>query len=273
MKSEMISRMVFVIGMCASLASADAMEVSKYAKVYVGPEGLSVTVLPIATSGTQRALIRVSGVDSELDGLVIAYEKSERGRDQMSWVTTLHGEKFSTIYTVSSWGQIRHKARLPESPMAAVDVYYDEKASKAVNTERMAKLYEAHREKVKALASWNRKERQSQEEQSLLSQLADLNKSCGTAITATIDWATVTDEHLKDLSIHGYCAKPLDALETICRRDAGTKTEITNRIGKLHCQFGSKMRIRLTDDTITWKTSEDASNQQDFAENYFRNEL
>jgi hypothetical protein len=254
-------------------ASAESLKPGKYPKVYTGQEGLTVTVVPMMPKTANKAIVVVSGVDTEIDGLGIMHNIKKRSKGDVAYETTLHGEGFWTLYSEKSWGWKRYKVQLPESPMEKNYVYYDEKKSKKIKSSLVVDNYKRDQKKVVALKKWNRKERETRHNNGLKSIVTSVNKDCGTKIQASINWKSVTDEHLKEYSIYSFCGYPLKSISTLCRTDSAQKKKVTARINKVSCRFGKKMKLAMKSGSVMWTTNPDEGNQPDFTKNYFKNEF
>lgn len=86
----------------------------------------------------------------------------------------------------------------------------------------------------------------------------------------------MTDDHLKTISISGYCEAPLAAMRNLCERSKDPKkVQVKAKVKKVYCTFGATgMKLTLgADGTLTWKTAKDASNADDFATSSLDNQL
>jgi hypothetical protein len=191
-------------------------------------------------------------------------------------VTTIAGEDFWTLRSEKSWGWKRLLLILPERPMEPIDMMYDEKASKAV---KPGDFVERHEKQIKdgtiyKLAAWNRAEREATHNSEFAAVLAETNKACQSNFTSSIDWKTVTDEHLKALSIHSYCSPGLNALAEGCK-NSDTRAKILKAVKSYECQFTAKeLRMKLENGgKMMWLTHSDASNVDDFAKAFVQNQF
>lgn len=258
----------------ASPALSETLKPSKYPRVYRGGEGITVTVIPLMPSPEKDALVEVKGIETKIDEVVLRH-KAVEGNDP-AWSTTIAGEGFWTLRSEKIWGWKRLLLILPEKPMETIDMVYDEKASKKVKAQEFVKRHEKQLKDgtIQKLAAWNRSERESGNNESFNKDLAAMNQACGTKITANIDWKSVTDEHLKRLSISSYCSPGINALADACTKPEA-KGKITKSVKSLICRFTEKdLKMKLeADGSIQWLTHSDASNVDDFAKAYVQNQF
>ncbi len=79
-------------------------------KVYSGPEGVSVAVIPLTTqssTGEKQALIYVQGTESEFDGKAMLHSVSDEG-SRLNYITQYKGEDFYTVQVRESYGSKRY---------------------------------------------------------------------------------------------------------------------------------------------------------------------
>ncbi len=274
----MITRFLLLAGVFAAFSpvgfASVALKAGKYARVYKGGEGITVTVVPLMPNPEKDALIEVEGIESKIDEIVLRH-KAVVGRDT-TWVTTIAGEDFWTLRSEKSWGWKRLLLILPERPMEPIDMMYDEKASKSVKAVAFVKRHEKQIKdgSIAKIAAWNRAEREATHNAEFASALAVTNKACGSNLTASINWKTVTDEHLKALSIHSYCSPGLSALADGCS-NAETKTKILKAVKSYECQLTTKdLKMKLEEGgKVLWLTHTDASNMDDFANAFVQNQF
>lgn len=266
-----------VLFACASLSSPAraAMELSKYPRAYKGGEGLLVKIVSVKGEKKQ-ALIEVTGVDTEIDGVVFLGEEDDGGK---SLKITLHGKDYWPMRSQESWyGWKQISVFLPEHSTEAVHVHYDEGASKKIDADEMLKIHNKQMKDgtIKELAKWNRATREKNNEGYYAKEREVTEKRCDMKFTTQIDWKSVTDDHLKTISISGYCEAPLTAMRMLCERSQDNKkAAVKAKVKRVLCTLGeSGMKLTLgSDGTLTWKTAKDASNADEFAKSNLENQL
>ena len=249
--------------MLSSSAHA-AMELSKYPRVYKGGEGLVVKVVSVKGEKKQ-ALVQLSGVDTELDGVVLLTEEVSAGKGT-ALKTVLHGED---VWVMDVY--------LPETPTKPTNVHYDEKESKKVKGDAMLKTYEKQKKdgSLAKLQAFNRADREKAQNKSYAEEIKSTADACGFKVPAAIDWKSVSDQLFKDnISIHGYCSPPLSALRRLCDKSPALKAAVKSKVKSVGCRFASAMKLTLgANGVVSWITAKDSSNQDDYAQANLENAL
>jgi hypothetical protein len=265
---------VIVVGvLCGVPAWADA-PVGK-GKVYSGSEGESVAVIPVTTKnaqGKKQALLQIQGTDSDFDDKALMAWIDDAGRG-VNYVTQYKGEDYHTLVVREAYGSKSYELYVP-GRLESFKVSYDEKRTEALKSADAWALYQKLTKDgtLGRMAAYNRKERETGHNQGLAEELKSLNEACGTKVTASIDWKSVSDDVIKAYSISSYCANPLSALRRLCESPAGKKA-IQAKVKKLSCQFGPEMKVDIKDGTVSWTTATDAGNQEEFATKFFEKNL
>jgi hypothetical protein len=99
-----------------------------------------------------------------------------------------------------------------------------------------------------------------------------MNAACGTNVTATIDWKSVTDDIIKRYSISSYCGNPLEALQKLCGSNVG-KRVISAKVKSFSCRFGPELKLEVKDGAVSFTTQQDAANQDEYAMQFFEKNL
>lgn len=242
-------------------------------KVFSGREGEEVAVIPLTPRSSKKFLLRVKGTGSELDGKVLPYvlkDWSSRSSEQHNYTTQWHGRDYTVLYMRNSNYELYVPGRTKE-----IDVSFDEKRTQALKADEVYKQHQKQQEDgtLAKLMAFDRKGEMARHDKDYAATLVELNNACGTAVAATIDWASVTDDQLKELSISSYCEPPLTSLKELCKVSNIAKQTIQARVKQVSCRFGDSPAPKLDAERVIWTTSRDASNQQDFATKFFKTNL
>jgi hypothetical protein len=244
-------------------------------KVYAGPEGETVAVIPLTTQGSngeKQALLYVQGLDSEFDGKALLHTINEHDKG-INYITQYKGEDFYTLQMRENRGSKKYELWVPGRSKALI-VSFDEKRSQAL---KAADIYEQH-EKLKKdgtlarMAAFNRKDRETAQQGSFTEVVNAMNAACGTKVTATIDWKSVTDDIIKRYSISSYCGNPLEALQKLCGSKVG-KRVISAKVKSFSCQFGPELKLEVKEGAVSFTTQQDAANQNEYAQQFFEKNL
>jgi len=244
-------------------------------KVYAGSEGETVSVIPLTTQGPKgekQALLYVQGTDSEFDGKPLLHSINEHNKG-INYITQYKGEDYYTLQMRETSGSKKYELWVP-GRNKALAVSFDEKRSQAV---KASDIYEQH-EKLKKdgslarMAAFSRQERETQQQAGFTEVVKEMNAACGTNVTATIDWKSVTDDIIKKYSVPSYCGNPLEALQKLCGSKVG-KRVISAKVKSFSCQFGSELKLEVKEGVVSFTTQQDAANQQEYATQFFEKNL
>jgi len=272
----MLKKMLINTSLVTVLFSTQAMadvNLSKYAKVYKGREGMVVTLVPLMPKDSKEAIIEVKGIDSELDGLKLRYKLVNEGTRE-AYQMTYDGRSSTRLRTEQGyWGKWT-SVYLPDVK-GEFDVAYDEKASKALDVDKFKVDYlQQEKNNVqKNLAEFKREKHLKSNELAFGKTAKEASDACGTEIKASIDWSSISEENLKELSISSFCGAPLESLADLCKMSESNKKTLSQKVSKLSCRMGEKMHLGLSDKTLNWVTTKDTPNQGDFTKYVLMNEL
>ena len=98
-------------------------------------------------------------------------------------------------------------------------------------------------------------------------------RRCGAKLPVTINWASFSDDDIKELSIASYCGEPVETMARLCEDSAEAKRTIAGAIKTFTCKIGPEMQLDLAGTTLTWTTSRSARNMGDFARKYLEKKL
>lgn len=269
-----ILAMVIAVGvLCGTSARAGAPVGA--GKVYAGSEGESVAVVPLTTpgpNGDKQALLYVQGTDSEFDGKALLYSVNEQNRG-MNYITQYKGEDFYTLQMRENYGSKRYELWVP-GRNKGIAVSFDEKRTQALKAGDIYEQYEKLKKdgSLERMAAFNRKEREAAQQSGFTEVVKAMNEACGTKVTATIDWKSVTDDLIKRYSISSYCGNPLEALKELCGTPVG-KRVISAKVKSFTCQFGSELKLDVKAGAVSFTTQQDAPNQEEYATQFFEKNL
>jgi hypothetical protein len=234
----------------ATNAAADGVNPGK---VYTGPEGLTVAIVPLKSGG--KALIEITGAGSELDGKALLHDVEDHN-DRVDYRTQIRGRDYVTVYRRGA----RIEVALPNK-RDGVAISYNEEKSKTLNSDGIWQRYQQQTKdgSLAALQHFDRKKEQAQQEKSLAEVADKFRSACGSKATVSVAWNTVDDETLKSLSIASYCGAPAEAMRSLCASNAAK--EAIARVRSVTCQFGSGLKVDVsTTGAFTWTASKDGSN-------------
>ena len=243
-------------------------------RVYVGGDGITLAIVPLKPKTDNKVLVRVTGSRTVFDDKAIVHERGDGDGGKVSYSTTYHGRAWFTI-TVPSAAEARPiPIYLPGR--RDVTVKYDERKSAELKTDDVYRAYQKQQAdgSLKALAAFNRPEETAQHEKQLAADAGEaFAKRCGYKLPLKINWASFSDDDIKELSIASYCGEPIDAMARLCEDSAEAKRTITAAIKSFGCTMGPAMQLDVAGTTLNWTTSRSARNMGDFARKYLEKKL
>ena len=258
---------------CASAAKptakprvADPSALIARGLVFTGSEGIRVEVAEL-TPG-DAALVRVTGLRSEVDGKALEHRIEDSGT-RLNYITQIHGRDQYTLVREKP----RHGSGAPSwrlyvrgSGAGGHDIRYDEEASQALDTVALYRAHEDQRDAgtLEALQRFDRPAEERQVEEALAETRKSMAEACQTNVEVAIDWSTIDEEMLKKLSISGYCGHALDAMRRLCEA-APARAFAADNVQQLQCRFGDEMTLTVADRTMTWTVNREGVNMSDFA--------
>jgi hypothetical protein len=148
-------------------------------KVYSGPEGESVAVIPLTEADAEdgkRFLLYVQGTGSVFDGKALPHELSEFNK-HANYFTQYRGQDYST-FIMRERGSKRYELSVPGNK-GGLAVTFDEKRTQALKAGEVHGLYQKQKADgtLEKLAAFNRKERETEQEQGLAEELKEMNEA------------------------------------------------------------------------------------------------
>jgi hypothetical protein len=265
---------VLLLATVLSPAAARAQApVEQAGRVYVGGDGVTLAIVPLQPKTDNKVLVRVTGSRTVFDDKVIPHERGDRDGGKVAYSTTYHGRSWYTITVPSSAEARPIPIYLPGR--RDMTVKYDERKSAELKTDDIYRAYQKQQAdgSLKALAAFNRKDETAHHEKQLGETIDGFTKRCGYKLLVKIDWASFSDDDIKELSIASYCGEPVDTMARLCEDSAEAKRTITAAIKSFACAIGPAMQLDLAGTTLNWTTSRSGRNMGDFARKYLEKKL
>ena len=261
------------IGMALLLlaaASARADSPVEPGKVFVGGEGVSVAVVPLKPRADKKVLVRVTGSGTVFDDKVMLHKLEDADSRRINYETTYHGRDWVTLSARDGAYSLAAPGRRDGGTLK-----FDEAKSKALNGDD---LYKAHQKQqadgtLQALAAFNRKEETARHDKQIGETIDSFAKHCGYKLPVKINWTSISDDDIKELSLASYCGEPLDAMRRLCEDSAEAKKTIAATIKSFTCTMGPAMQLDLQGSTLNWTTSRSGRNMGEFARKYLEKKL
>lgn len=229
-------------------------------KVLSGADGVRVAIIPVKPRSDGKALVSVSGTDSEFDGIAQLAEVEPRAT---GYTTQVRGRAFTIVGVRENRGNREYLLNLP-GRRDGIRVSYDEKATQELSADEMYALYKKQEASgaLARLRNFDRKSEEVTQEKQLADAIAKMNATCGATVVANIAWSSIPDEVLKTVSISSSCGTVIHSARGLCEWKAGR--DAIHQVSTINCQFGAVLDLKLQDNTLTYTTFKAAPNQADF---------
>lgn len=260
--TRILPTFVTAVALALLSLSTHALELGDSPLALVGDGDLQAVVAP--TADDSQALVRLSGVNHPIDGVVFLANIEKREDDSRAYRAEVDGKMRSlVVYAKSYWAPTDYTAYVPgqDEPYAVkVD---EERSAQLKPNELMAQYEQQMGNGVQAeLARFDRGKALQRQQSALQAMDESASKVCGTPITTHVNWEALTNDQLNKLNIVGYCGQVVAEIEHFCLRDDAFKERI-KEISKVDCGFADSLNVGLDGQTLVFQTKEDAQNQRD----------
>lgn len=264
----MFKRLMIASLLLLPLCSAASPQLSQYPDLFVTDGSLKVTLVE-ETSGNQ-ALLQITGTDQEIDGVVFRADKSSRGENATAYQIQLDGRARAPLVKSQQWGSDRFTLYMPNGD--EYHLHRDKEESEAVDTEQLLSTYEEQKSQgvQEALAAFDRAGNKEVQQSRISGFDKTASKACGSDVATQVDWESVTDELLMDISISGYCGVVVSQMERLCSADEHFADK-AGKIEHVQCSFQDELKLRSEGSTLNFTTERSEPNQQEFARQFLRN--
>jgi hypothetical protein len=241
-------------------------------KVYVGPNGVTVTLVPSKTPaapGDHKVLVAIAGTGSPFDGKVLPHEVTDDG-ERTNYETSYHGRRWISL-------AMRNQAMSLNVPghRDSIGVRFDEKMTAALKPEPLYAAFARQQAdgSLKALMAFDRQAEIAQRDREMQESAGGMAKICGSQPTVKVDWPSFSDDDIKEISISSYCGEPLETMRRMCDGSNEAKRTFAGKIKTFSCALGKSMQFELAGTTLTWTTARSATNIGDFTRAYLEKNL
>ena len=256
---------------------AHAQSAAAPGKVYVSPDGVTVSIVPSPSTFGKNArpdngavLIRIQGSSSAFDDKVIPHDAVDQGYGNLNFTTKYRGRPFVTIPVRDH----RYTLYVPGG-RDGVRLVYDEKKSHELKADELYRSFQRQQADgtLAALQSFNRKAEVAAQDQQLRASAEAFEKSCGGKLALDVNWSSMSDDDLMTISIASYCGDPISTMQQMCNDSAEAKKAIGDRLRSFRCALGKAAGFELTGTTLAWTTSRDVSNVGDLTKAFLERKL
>lgn len=264
----MLKRLFLTAFIMFSASCAASLQLSQYPDVFVSEGSLEVAL--VKETSENHALLQVTGTNHEIDGVVFRVDITSRGEDRTAYETRIDGETRALLLKSRHWGSDRYTAYIPDGD--EYQLSRDKEKSESLETDQLLETFQQQKKEGvhQKLAAFDRDANKEAQESSLKEMDAAASEACDSSVTTSVDWNTIDDSMLKDLSVAGYCGIVVSQMERLC----GSKEEfksVAEDIDTVNCGFESSLKLKQNDASLNFTTGEKEPNQQDFVRQILRN--
>lgn len=218
--------------------------------VLTGPEGIRVEV----AQSQDRALLRITGVNNELEGLVLPAELAG-DVSRRYYETVIDGRTSRTLHRIDQqwtlYARMGSGITLTPDPDGTVD------------TKALIKTHLEQKPALDELARFDVEGTKTRAKEGLAEEMASAIEACGISAEIDIDWSGITEAQLMKYSIPSYCSNPDWGLRRACKVEE-LKAHLS-RITRYECAFGDGLGLEMDGTTLRYTVDFDTPNQSDWA--------
>ncbi len=264
----MLKQLTIATLLLFSLSSAASPQLSQYPDVFLTDGSLRVTLVN-ETSG-DHALLQITGTEQEIDGVVFRAYKRSRGENATAYQIQLDGRERAPVVKSQHWGSDRFTLYMPNGD--EYRLYRDKEESESVDRAQLLSTFEEQKSQgvQDSLAAFDRAANEEVHRSRISGFDKAASEACGSGIETRVDWDSVSDELLMDISISGYCGVVVSEMERLCNSNANF-ADMAREIDHVNCAFRDDLRLRRDGSTLNFRTEKSEPNQQEFARQFLRN--
>ncbi|MBN8228196.1 hypothetical protein JYK02_11820 [Corallococcus macrosporus] len=242
-------------------------------KVYSNEAGERVTLIGLEPGDSKKALVMFEGTKSELDGQVLVASVDQERRKTEYW-TPWRGRK-QRFVSVEDRGGYEDLIFSDVNHTGYTHLKPDTAKTGALKVEKVFERYQDLEgdKKYQSMLAFDRKFWANQAEVQLAEAAAETNKACGSKLTPTVAWDSVTDAQINDISFGSYCVGPLESLQKLCERSDEAKRAVQQKLQAVECRMDAQAALKLEAQKVIWSVTERDTVQPDAATSFFTDNL
>jgi hypothetical protein len=213
------------------------------ARWFAGADGMHVEAVDFADGS---ALVQVVGLESELTGKVLAYQRTLNG-ERLEYRTKWHGRD---LYALVKERDGRWVAYIPGA-QNGYDLRYAE--DKQVDTRAIQRTHQAQDRsgELSALQRFDRAATEKSAQEELAARAARTAERCGKQLPVAVRWSSVSEAQLLEMSVSGYCESILSGLDHLCD-DAAGKQFVAQHVSSVECTLDGGNTLALDAHKLLW---------------------
>lgn len=261
-----MKKLLFIASLLLSTKSF-AFELTKYPIELSSADGVDVVIAP--TVDNKQALVRVKGINYEIDDVVFLTDLELHGSNK-AYKYTFDGTRRGLVTVDDSYRCCSYTLNLPNS-RDGIFLRKNEEPTPALIKDLKKQYEQQLNEGIQSrLAVFNREKHLNIQQINMIDADKKVNKQCGSTIKTEINWKTVKDKSLQKYAVGSFCAQVAKEIANMCKDDDSFKNKIAD-INTINCEFTDELKLRKLDEVLSFKTSSDAPNQHQFIKAYLLN--
>ncbi|QAT86107.1 hypothetical protein EJ065_4557 [Corallococcus coralloides] len=238
-------------------------------KVYSNEAGEKITLIALEPGDAKKALVAFDGTKSELDGQVLVASVGQDRRAVEYW-TLWRGRK-QRFVSVHDRGGFEDLVFSGVNHTGYTHLKPDTGKTGALKVEKVFERYADLEgdKKYQGMLAFDRKFWANQAETQLAEALAETNKACGSKLTSTVAWDSITDAQINEISFGSYCVGPLESLQKLCERSDEAKRTVQQKLQAVECRMDAKAAVKLEAQKVIWSVTSGELVQPDATTTFF----
>ncbi|NNC18881.1 hypothetical protein HJC22_24510 [Corallococcus exiguus] len=244
-------------------------------KVYSNEAGEKITLIALEPGDAKKALVAFEGTKSELDGQVLVAGVDTQQRRAVEYWTMWRGNK-QRFVTVHDRGGYEDLVFSGVNHTGYTHLKPDTAKTGALKVEKVFERYQDLEgdKKYQGLLAFDRKFWTNQAETQLSEALAATNKACGSKLTSTVAWDSITDAQINKMSFGSYCVGPMESLQKLCERSDEAKRAVQQKLQAVECRLDdAKAALKMEAQKVIWSVTADRTVQSDETTTFFTDNL
>ena len=255
-----------VCGLLLAAAAAQAQPLAvESVRVFKNTRGDEVDLVMLQPLSEGRAVIRVTGTASALDGLALPYQRRVDGPHEY-YTTEWRGRRYSFVQVDHRRGD-HWELYVPGDVLHGRAIALDESLSKALQAGTVLALHGSQLKDgtISRFAAFHRDAEQAEQEKSLRENVVEAEKACATKLASRVNWGSISDEVLKRYAIASFCSVPVTAMAALCKESKAAATLLAGLVKEVSCSFTGFRALTLAAGKLEWQVDTQSPNQDEFA--------
>ncbi|PCC12165.1 hypothetical protein [Pseudoalteromonas sp. JB197] len=244
-----------------------ALEFAKYPIKLTSAKGENVVIIP--STDKKQALVKVTGINHEIDDIVFLTDLKPHGSNN-AYKYTYDGTQRSLVSVNAGYRCCSYTLYIPDT-RDGIYLTIKEESNPVIVEDIKAQYQQQLSNNTQAkLATFNREKHLESQQKNILAANKEIDKQCGLKINTYVDWKSIDDTSLKQYAVGSFCAQVAKEIASMCKKDQSFKSDLA-QFNAIECQFTNELKLRKNNNTLIFKTAPKAANQRQFIEAYLLN--